>query len=88
MSLCGGVNVILSPNTFVSLSKAHMASEAGQCHAFSERADGYARSEGCGIVLLKSLEQVGHCPAPHPSPLTIADPTSINIIMLRDCRHY
>ena len=58
MALCGGVNVILSPNQFISLSKAGMASEAGQCHTFSDRADGYARSEGCGIVLLKSLTQV------------------------------
>ena len=58
MALCGGVNVILSPNPFISLSKAGMASERGQSHTFSELADGYARSEGCGVVLLKSLQQV------------------------------
>ena len=58
MALCGGVNTVLSPSTFVSLSKANMASAKGQCHSFSVEADGYARSEGCGVVLLKNLQQV------------------------------
>ncbi|CAH1781999.1 unnamed protein product, partial [Owenia fusiformis] len=57
MAVCGGTNVILTPYMFVNLSKARMASEKGQCHAFSEDADGYIRGEGCGIVILKSVEQ-------------------------------
>ncbi|CAH1799202.1 unnamed protein product [Owenia fusiformis] len=57
MAVCGGTNVILNPYMFVNLAKARMSSEKGQCHAFSEEADGYIRGEGCGIVLLKSVEQ-------------------------------
>ena len=58
MAVCGGVSCILLPSMFVALSKARMASEKGQCHTYSEEADGYVRSEGCGIVILKSIEKV------------------------------
>lgn len=55
MAICGGVNSIISPELFIPLSRARMASPTGQCHAFSSNADGYARGEGCGIVILKKL---------------------------------
>ncbi|KAH9495215.1 hypothetical protein Btru_015693 [Bulinus truncatus] len=55
MAICGGVNIIISPDIFVHLTNAKMLSPTGQCHAFSELADGYARGEGCGIVILKKL---------------------------------
>ena len=58
MVVCGGVNVILTPSIFIQLSKARMLSKTGQCHTFSSKADGYARGEGCGIVLLKRLSDV------------------------------
>ncbi|CAC5419848.1 Probable polyketide synthase 1,Highly reducing polyketide synthase alt5,Highly reducing polyketide synthase 40 [Mytilus coruscus] len=57
MAICGGVNSILSPDLFIALSQAKMLSPTGQCKAFSENADGYARGEGCGIVILKKLKQ-------------------------------
>ncbi|KAM3593949.1 uncharacterized protein V6R79_026314 [Siganus canaliculatus] len=57
MAVCGGVNYILEPRVFVSLSKAKMISPEGTSKPFSNRADGYGRGEGCGIVLLKSLKQ-------------------------------
>ncbi|XP_060068232.1 phenolphthiocerol/phthiocerol polyketide synthase subunit C-like [Ylistrum balloti] len=56
-AICGGVNSILYPHIFVPLSKARMVSATGQCQAFSDTADGYARGEGCGMVIIKSLKQ-------------------------------
>ncbi|CAL1539754.1 unnamed protein product, partial [Lymnaea stagnalis] len=55
LAICGGTNFMLSPDVFVHLSKAKMVSPTGQCHAFSDKADGYTRGEGCGIVILKRL---------------------------------
>ncbi|KAL8592692.1 hypothetical protein ACOMHN_037632 [Nucella lapillus] len=54
-ALCGGVNCMLTPDMFIQLSKARMVSPTGLCHTFSDRADGYTRGEGCGIVILKRL---------------------------------
>jgi acyl transferase domain-containing protein/NADPH:quinone reductase-like Zn-dependent oxidoreductase/acyl carrier protein len=57
MALAGGVNVMLSPETTVSLSQAHMLSPDGKSKAFDARADGFARAEGCGMLALKTLKQ-------------------------------
>ena len=56
VALAGGVNLTLSPHTNIALSKAHMLSPDGRCKTFDQRANGYVRSEGCGLVLLKPLE--------------------------------
>ncbi|XP_050416847.1 putative inactive phenolphthiocerol synthesis polyketide synthase type I Pks15 [Patella vulgata] len=58
MALAGGVNSLMAPEIFVQLSKARMASPTGYCQAFSSKADGYARGEGAGILLLKRLKDV------------------------------
>lgn len=57
MSLVGGVNLILAPNVTMSLSKVGMMAPDGHCKAFDEKANGYVRSEGAGLLLLKSLSQ-------------------------------
>ncbi|SRR5579862_104310 len=54
-ALAGGVNLILSPEIHIALSKARMMAPDGRCKAFDDRADGFVRSEGCGIVVLKLL---------------------------------
>ena len=55
LALAGGVNVLLSPVTIVAASRARMLSPVGQCKTFDASADGYVRSEGCGILVLKRL---------------------------------
>ena len=52
-AIAGAVNVCLTPDTFVSLSKARMLSPTGGCRPFDATADGYVRGEGCGVVVLK-----------------------------------
>ena len=58
MAICGGVSCIVSPETFIPLCRARMMSAVGQCQTFCDTADGYARGEGCGIVILKKMSQV------------------------------
>ena len=58
LAFAGGVNVLLDPQAFATLSKSKMLSPTGQCHAFSSDADGYVRGEGCGIVILQRLGDV------------------------------
>lgn len=55
LALVGGVNLILTPETTITLSKAHMLSPDGRCKAFDSRADGFVRSEGGGVLVLKRL---------------------------------
>ncbi len=56
LALAGGVNVNLSPAVNISCSRAQMFSPRGRCHTFDASADGYVRGEGCGIVVLKRLD--------------------------------
>jgi acyl transferase domain-containing protein/long-subunit acyl-CoA synthetase (AMP-forming)/NADPH:quinone reductase-like Zn-dependent oxidoreductase/surfactin synthase thioesterase subunit len=57
MALVGGVNLILSPSSSILFCQAKMLSEDGLCKTFDENANGYTRAEGCGVVVLKRLEE-------------------------------
>ena len=54
--LVGGVNLILSPETTIAFSQAKMMASDGRCKTFDASANGYVRGEGCGVVILKRLE--------------------------------
>ena len=55
LALAGGVNLILTPVVTINECRARMLAPDGRCKTFDAAADGYARGEGCGIVILKRL---------------------------------
>jgi len=57
VALAGGVNLILAPELTITFSQARMMAADGRCKTFDEKADGYVRGEGCGVVVLKRLAQ-------------------------------
>jgi acyl transferase domain-containing protein/NADPH:quinone reductase-like Zn-dependent oxidoreductase/acyl carrier protein len=57
MALTGGISLHLHPFGFIGFSKASMLSASGRCHVFDVSGDGYVRSEGGGIFVLKDYDQ-------------------------------
>lgn len=55
VALAGGVNLLLSPEIALSVSKVVPMAADGRCKTFDARADGIVRGEGCGILVLKRL---------------------------------
>ncbi|MEE8155552.1 MAG: SDR family NAD(P)-dependent oxidoreductase [Phycisphaerales bacterium] len=56
LALAGGVNIILAPEISISLCKIGALSPDGRCKTFDASANGYVRGEGCGMVVLKRVE--------------------------------
>ncbi|ACC81529.1 hybrid non-ribosomal peptide synthetase/type I polyketide synthase [Nostoc punctiforme] len=56
-ALAGGVNLLLSPEYYVGMSRMKMHSPNGRCATFDSQADGIVLGEGAGALLLKPLSQ-------------------------------
>ncbi|WP_234332332.1 type I polyketide synthase, partial [Streptomyces sp. NRRL F-5650] len=57
VALAGGVNLNLSFDGTLTVSRFGGLSPDGRCYTFDSRANGYVRGEGGGFVLLKPLAQ-------------------------------
>lgn len=55
IAIAGGVDILVSPEVYISLSQAKALSPNGKCFTFDRNANGYVPSEGAGAVLLKPL---------------------------------
>ncbi|KAF2686224.1 putative polyketide synthase [Lentithecium fluviatile CBS 122367] len=54
-AIAGGTNLMTGPEWYQNLDGASFLSPTGQCKPFDEKADGYCRGEGAGVVFLKKL---------------------------------
>jgi acyl transferase domain-containing protein/NADP-dependent 3-hydroxy acid dehydrogenase YdfG len=55
VAIVGGVNALISADVYISFTKSGMLCEDGRCKTFSDRANGYVRGEGVGMLMLKPL---------------------------------
>jgi acyl transferase domain-containing protein/ubiquinone/menaquinone biosynthesis C-methylase UbiE len=55
-AIIGGVNLVLSPDMMAVLNPLHFLSPDSKCYSFDERANGYARGDGVGILILKHID--------------------------------
>ncbi|MCV6593671.1 MAG: SDR family NAD(P)-dependent oxidoreductase [Silicimonas sp.] len=56
-AVVAGVNMLLSPYSFIGFSQAGMISPRGICSPFSAEADGYVRSEGAVVFILQNRKK-------------------------------
>lgn len=55
LAIVGGVNIVLDPQVTAAFADAGMLASDGLCKTFDGTADGYVRSEGCGVVVLQPV---------------------------------
>ncbi len=55
IAVVGGANIMLIPEASNMMCKGLFLSPFARCMAFDDRASGYARGEGAGVVILKPL---------------------------------
>lgn len=56
IAIVGGVNLLLSPETFIFFSGQHFLSPDGKSKSFDESGNGYGRGEGFAAVVLKRAD--------------------------------
>ncbi|WP_437310876.1 type I polyketide synthase [Sorangium sp. So ce388] len=55
LALAAGVNLVLTPDGTIALSSSRGLAPDGRCKTFDAGADGFVRSEGCIVLVLKRL---------------------------------
>lgn len=56
-AVVGGTSLLLDPHWFVAESSLHMLSPDSRSRMWDKEANGYARGEGCAVVILKPLSK-------------------------------
>ncbi len=56
LALVGGANAILSPAIMRFHRELGLLAPNGKCTPFDENAEGYVRGEGCGVLVLKRID--------------------------------
>lgn len=57
VALAGGANLVLQPQGTLGFGQANLLAGDGRCKFGDRRADGFSRSEGVGVVVLKRLSR-------------------------------
>ncbi|HZG04133.1 MAG TPA: beta-ketoacyl synthase N-terminal-like domain-containing protein, partial [Streptomyces sp.] len=57
IALCGGVNLALTSEGFLTAARFGALSPTGVCRTFDAGADGYVRGEGGAVLVLKQLDR-------------------------------
>ncbi|ORX77232.1 hypothetical protein BCR32DRAFT_248107 [Anaeromyces robustus] len=56
-ALVAGTNLLFTPGSYVAYSQLRVVSTDGSCKPFDKDADGYARIEGAGMIMIKPYEK-------------------------------
>ncbi|MGN8845779.1 SDR family NAD(P)-dependent oxidoreductase, partial [Niallia sp. HCP3S3_B10] len=56
-AIAAGANLMTTPGSYISMSKAGMLSEDNRCYAFDKRANGMVPAEAIAVVVLKRLSK-------------------------------
>ena len=73
-ALNAGVNLLLTPNTTAMTQRAGMLALDGRCKTLAPQADGYARADACGVMLLLPAERL----PPQTAALALLAGTAVN----------
>ncbi|MEZ4732264.1 MAG: type I polyketide synthase [Caldilineaceae bacterium] len=74
-ALAGGVGLLLDDEITAIFGNSNMLAADARCKTFDAAADGYVRSEGCGIIVLKRLSDAQ---ANHDTIIAVIRGTAIN----------
>lgn len=58
LAIVGGATLLLAPDVYFALSGLNVLSPSGRCRFADTAADGYVRSEGAGVLILKRTSDV------------------------------